>query len=148
MREFPGHSSLPVHCAPLVPQVNLYPTRKTWPAVGLPRGMTKLTVHTLSPATSSPFEPSSYIWIWLGVLAPRTAFTAGSCSGESLWTQPTKNMDLPGLSVAHLKRSALAQLPFLALVLKSTVKTTRRLFGSGQPDGRYSCATSASFWSK
>src|SRR5215468_5703116 len=97
--------------------------------------MTKLMVQMLSPAVSSPLVPSSYIAIWFGVLAPSALFTDGSWSTDCLCTQPTKNIDLPGLSVAHLNRSTVAQTPFLALGLKLTVKTTRRLFGSGQPAG-------------
>src|SRR4030095_14403539 len=99
--------------------------RNTRPFAGSPLGITKETVQMLSPAVSSPFDPSSYMAIWLGVLAPSWLFTAGSWRAESLCTQPTKNIDLPGLSVAHLNRSEVPQLPFLAPGLKLTVKTTR-----------------------
>src|SRR5947209_8695973 len=99
------------------------------------RGRSKVTVQMLSPATSSPLVPSSYIGMVLGVLAPRRLLIAGSWTSDWVWTHPTKNIDLPGLSLAHLNRSMLPQLPFSVPSLKSTLKTRRILVGSGQPAG-------------
>src|SRR5438105_13072424 len=92
-------------------------------------------VQMLSPAFSSPLVPSSYMGIVLGVLAPSRLLIAASCTCESRCTQPTKNMCLLGASLAHLNRSMLPQFPFSVPALKSTVKTSRIMLGSGQPAG-------------